>query len=131
MESKVEIALQNARLAFSKLEEFAAEPVVNDRDRAGVIQAFEFTFEAVWKLFQKIAEREGLEAVSPRRAIGAALDLGICADETLWLGMLEARNLTSHVYREEVARHVFEEVRQRFVAAFRQALEKAALEIGP
>lgn len=32
--------------AVGKLAEFLREPVMTERDRAGVIQAFEFSFEA-------------------------------------------------------------------------------------
>lgn len=38
--------LHNAEAAVAKLTAFLREPVLTDRDRAGVIQAFEFTFEA-------------------------------------------------------------------------------------
>jgi hypothetical protein len=62
-------ALDNARAALQQLQSFLSTPVLDDRDRAGVIQAFEFTFETVWKLFKHIAEAEGLEAPSPKRAL--------------------------------------------------------------
>ncbi len=38
----------NFAKALARLREFAALPIANDRDRAGVIQAFEFTFEQCW-----------------------------------------------------------------------------------
>lgn len=59
--------LDNAEAALAQLQAFLREPVVTDRDRAGVIQAFEFTFEACWKPFRSVAQDEGLETASPRR----------------------------------------------------------------
>jgi hypothetical protein len=35
-------------------------PIENDRDRAGIIQAFEFTFEQSWKSVQKLAAAQDL-----------------------------------------------------------------------
>jgi hypothetical protein len=42
------------------------------------------------------AVREIDPSRSPRRAIVAAYKLGLVDDETLWIGMLADRNLTSH-----------------------------------
>ncbi len=73
-------------IAFRKLEQFLFEPVVSERDRAGVIQAFEFTYEQCWKGFQKAASDQGLDAKSPRQAIQAAFQLGwtLPAEESSW-----------------------------------------------
>lgn len=65
---------ENFHKALSKLESFVREPIVTERDRAGVIQAFEFTFEQCWKTFQKIAHREGIKSNSPRQSLQAALE---------------------------------------------------------
>lgn len=49
---------ENFSKALAKLREFVAMPIENERDRAGVIQAFEFTFEQCWKAFQRILSRK-------------------------------------------------------------------------
>lgn len=94
-------ALANAEAALKQLVAFLGVPAVSDRDRAGVIQAFEFTFEATWKLLKHLAEAEGVVADSPKRALVAAH--GIVKDEALWLDMLCDRNLSSHVYDVDLA----------------------------
>ncbi len=110
-------AVENFGKALSKLQEFAAMPVANDRDRAGIIQAFEFTFEQCWKAFQQIAAAQGLAAASPRQSLQAAAQLGLidAADEATWLAMLHDRNMTSHLYREEVAVEIADRVVHRYV----------------
>lgn len=123
-------ALENARAALGQLEAFLSTPVVDDRDRAGVIQAFEFTFEAVWKLFKHVAETEGLEAQSPKRALVAAHRLGLIADEPVWLDMLRDRNLTSHVYHLTVAASIFTAIDQHYLAAFADAAQRCAGALG-
>jgi nucleotidyltransferase substrate binding protein (TIGR01987 family) len=110
-------AIENFGKALSRLREFAAMPIENDRDRAGIIQAFEFTFEQCWKAFQQIASAQGIVAASPRQALQAAvqLDLIDAADEETWLGMLHDRNMTSHLYQESVASEIAQRVVDRYL----------------
>lgn len=77
------------------------------------VQRFELTFEALWKVLQSLAAAEGLEAGSPRKALTAALRLGLVLDdeqESAWR-MLRYRNLTVHTYDEELAQDL-----ERFLA---------------
>ncbi len=118
-------ALENADAAVGQLVAFLAEPVTSDRDRAGVIQAFEFTFEATWKLLKHVAAGEGLDAESPRRAVTAGYKLGLVKDESLWLEMLQDRNLTSHVYHHQIAERIFVAIRTRYVHALVDVVGRA------
>jgi len=115
-------ALANAEAALKQLVAFLAVPAVSDRDRAGVIQAFEFTFEATWKLLKHLAEAEGVVAESPKRALIAAHKMGIVKDEALWLDMLRDRNLSSHVYHVDLAERIFVAVRDRYAAALAESV---------
>jgi nucleotidyltransferase substrate binding protein (TIGR01987 family) len=123
-------SLANAEAALKQLVEFLAVPAVSDRDRAGVIQAFEFTFEATWKLLKHLAEAEGLAAESPKRALVAAFKLGIVTDEARWLEMLRDRNLTSHVYHVDLAERIFEAIRDRYAAALEETVKLARSALG-
>jgi nucleotidyltransferase substrate binding protein (TIGR01987 family) len=115
-------ALANAEAALKQLIAFLGVPAVSDRDRAGVIQAFEFTFEATWKLLKHLAEAEGLVAESPKRALVAAHKMGIVKDEALWLDMLRDRNLSSHVYHVDLAERIFAAVRDRYAPALAESV---------
>ncbi len=116
-------AVENFGKALSKLQEFAAMPILNDRDRAGIIQAFEFTFEQCWKAFQQIAAAQGLTAASPRQSLQAAAQLRLIdtADEATWLEMLHDRNMTSHLYREELAIEIAGRVVARYLTLLSEA----------
>jgi nucleotidyltransferase substrate binding protein (TIGR01987 family) len=96
----------------------------------GVIQAFEFTFEAVWKLLKRLAEAEGLTAESSKRALIAAYKMGVVKDETLWLDMLRDRNLTSHVYQADLAEKIFAAIRDRYAAALGETVKLARAALG-
>jgi nucleotidyltransferase substrate binding protein (TIGR01987 family) len=121
-------ALDNARRAMEQLRLYLAQPVVTDRDRAGVIHAFEFTFECVWRLLKRVSEEQGIPAPSPKKALSAAFRLGLIRDEKLWLDMLGDRNLTTHVYNPAVAAAIFEAVSQRYRDALSAAIDAAAKE---
>jgi nucleotidyltransferase substrate binding protein (TIGR01987 family) len=124
--SEPRLGLEQFSKALGKLREFAAMPIVNDRDRAGLIQSFEFTFEQCWKVFQRAAAVQGLSAASPRQALQAALQLGLiaAAEEDVWLAMLRDRNLTSHLDHEDIAREVADRVVSRYLPSFTAAYTK-------
>ncbi|MBW2702973.1 MAG: nucleotidyltransferase substrate binding protein [Deltaproteobacteria bacterium] len=119
--------MANLELALNNLERFLDEPIVSDRDRAGVLQAFEYTFELSWKAAQKIAADQGLSAQSPRQALKAAFQLGLIPldEEETWLSMLNDRNRTVHTYRAELAQEIFERVRDRYQKALAGLLLRA------
>jgi nucleotidyltransferase substrate binding protein (TIGR01987 family) len=78
---------ENFGKALAKLKEFVAEPIITERDRAGIIQAFEFTFEQCWKAFQRILVAQGYEAYSPRESLEGAVQLRLIRQEEkkVWL----------------------------------------------
>ena len=65
-----------------------------------VVKRFEFTYEMAWKALKRHLEFLGLEAKSPRMVFKEGFSQGIIKDESVWLDMIEQRNLTSHVYDE-------------------------------
>jgi hypothetical protein len=63
----------NFKKTLEELDAFLKLPIQNGRDVAGIIQAFEFTFEQCWKSIQKIAGAQGVEVGSPKSAFSYAL----------------------------------------------------------
>lgn len=86
-------------LAYSKNEH---ELVID-----GTIQRFEYCFELCWKAIRETLALEGLEANSPKETLRQAFAADWIKDETLWLDMLEDRNLTSHTYFIDMAERVY------------------------
>lgn len=121
----VSAALANLERAFSELESYLALPIEHPRDKAGLIQGFEFTFELFWKTFQKLGPEAGLEAASPREALGAGVKLHFISIEEgpHWSQMLRDRNLTSH-YNAYAADEIIERLTSDYVACFRSALAR-------
>jgi nucleotidyltransferase substrate binding protein (TIGR01987 family) len=80
--------------------------------RAGVIQHFEFTYELCWKFMQRwLAENVGrtyVDGVSRRKLFRLAAEHRLITDVEAWWDYHRARNLTSHIYDEDVAAEVFQ-----------------------
>lgn len=110
----------NARRALAQLEAFVQQSRGNDMDRAAVIQAFGFTFEAFWKAFKKIVEAQGQAAPFPRVAIAGAFQLGVIDDENTWLDMIRDRNQTSHTYNESISKAIYANITSHYVKAFQR-----------
>lgn len=122
---RVEISLYNLNKALQSLLEFLRDPIVTHRDMAGVIQAFEYTYEQFWKAFKKTAESESLEALSPRQAIQAAFQLGIIKIEyeAVWVDIIKTRNETSHTYNEDQAKQAVTKIIGPFRECFLDAYQ--------
>jgi nucleotidyltransferase substrate binding protein (TIGR01987 family) len=65
---------------------------------AGLIKAFEISFEYMWKTFKKIGTEAGNEIYNPRDSIKTAAEMGLIKDFELWKEFLNARNLSVHDY---------------------------------
>ena len=66
------------------------------------IQRFEYTHELAWKVMKDYAEYQGYTDIrSSRNAIRKALEMGLI-DDKQWTETIEARNLTSHNYDNDV-----------------------------
>jgi nucleotidyltransferase substrate binding protein (TIGR01987 family) len=79
--------------------------------RAGLIQAFEFTYELSWKYMKRWLgynlNPEAVRGIIPRRELfRLAAEGGLITDVTKWFNFHEDRNRTSHIYDEEVADEV-------------------------
>jgi len=117
-------ALANLERAMTELESYAALPIAHRRDKAGLIQAFEFTFELFWKTFQKLGPDAGLEAASPREAlvVGTRLHLITPDEADAWSRMLRDRNLSSHTYNAPLADEIVERLLAIYLPCFRASL---------
>lgn len=94
--------------------------------RDGAIQRFEYTFEICWKLIKRIAEFKGYKCNSPRDSFKEGFKLEIISNEyeTVFLDMIEKRNLTAHTYNEETAVEIYNFIKENALPAFKNTAEK-------
>lgn len=124
---------ENLCSAYDRLCEAAEayrKDIANTIIRDGMIQRFEFTVELCWKTLKAILEDQGIiGADTPKAAFREAYAANLLAHEDLWLGMLHDRNLTSHVYREDVATAIATHILNDYLTAFDSLLHTLAATI--
>lgn len=82
----------------------------NDLLAEGLIQRYEYTHELAWKVMKDYEEYQGItDIMGSRDAIRVALRAGILDDDR-WMDTISDRNLTSHNYDDETAKHIVNNV---------------------
>ncbi|MCE1247280.1 MAG: nucleotidyltransferase substrate binding protein [Firmicutes bacterium] len=80
--------------------------------RAGVIQNFEVAYELSWKFVKRYLEAQVgsgyIDGIHRKELFRIAAEHHLIDDVESWFDYNKARNLTSHVYREEYADEVAE-----------------------
>lgn len=92
----------NYEKSLGHLKTTVEKDVLNEIEKAGLIQFFEVTFELSWKVMKDFLNAEGYEVKSPRESIKKAFEYGLIQNGTLWLEALEKRNLASHTYDDKI-----------------------------
>lgn len=78
----------------------------NDLLAEGLIQRYEYIHELAWKVMKDYEEYQGItDIMGSRDAIRVALRGGILDDDR-WMDTISDRNLTSHNYDDETAKHI-------------------------
>lgn len=93
--------------ALKTLDEALKRAPLDDLMRDGAIQRFEYCVELSWKAAKKKLEQNGLQASTPKDVYRVMAQAGLVEDAKPWFEYLEARNQTSHMYKEDVANAIF------------------------
>ncbi len=96
--------------ALNRLEEALKEAPKEYKNEI-LLKRFEFSFELAWKLMQAALDQLGAIVSSPNNAIRTAADYELIENPDRWIEFLRERNLTVHVYNEDMAESVVEKVR--------------------
>jgi nucleotidyltransferase substrate binding protein (TIGR01987 family) len=110
---------RNFSRAYILLQEAMEREVaaLNQLEREGVIQRFEYTFELAWNTLKDRLEYGGivLTEITPRNVIRQAFAAKLIADADIWTDMLIDRNLMSHTYDFARFEAVIEQIRDRYL----------------
>jgi len=88
-------------------------------EQQGLIQAFEFTHELAWNVLKDYLDEKGITGlIGSKDATRNAFKNGLIEDGDSWMKMIEARNLSSHSYNNEIAQSVADDILARFFPAF-------------
>ncbi len=104
---------ENYKKALSNLDETVQCIKTNGINKIyimALVQAFEIAFELAWKTLKDYLEYNGTATDTPREAIKTAFLQNVIENGNLWIEMMEARNKTSHTYREEFAKQLADSI---------------------
>jgi nucleotidyltransferase substrate binding protein (TIGR01987 family) len=80
-----------------------------------LIQGFEIIIELAWKTLKDYLENEGYSEVkNAKQTVRQAFQDEIIRDAEAWMGALEKRNLTSHVYNVAILHETLDFIHDRF-----------------
>lgn len=120
--------LENFKKAFIQLQSAVKqfkETGLNELEKQGLIQAFEYTFELAWNLLRDYFIYQGISEIrGSRDAIRLGFKYGLIENGEEWIKMIGARNLTSHTYNEKVAQELLKEITEIYHEEFRKLLDK-------
>jgi len=117
--SKYSALVSDFEQALKRLEEvLAMEKNAVVRDSA--IQRFEFTLDLGWKTVKAfLEEQKGVLCRSPKDCFRQAFVQGLIEYDDFWMAMVDLRNETAHIYKEETADAVYQQLPQS-LEKFRQ-----------
>ena len=120
---RIKFLLKDLDKALLKLAE-AVKSAKTELETDGAIQRFEFSFELLWKALQVYLQKEGIIANSPKSVIKEAFKQGMITNEKLWLQILEDRNMSVHIYSEDLSRDIFKRIKTKYFKEFIKLKDK-------
>lgn len=99
------------------------EDLTNEFIISGIIDKFFIQFELSWKVLKQLLIYEGDslgKTGSPRDIMKAAYVRYDFIEEDIWLTMLKERNNTAHIYNEEAALQLANEIIRSYINEFEQ-----------
>ena len=119
MPSNWKESYETFKKAHSKLTEFVETDDNSEKDRSAIINAFQYTFELWWKTLQKyMQQQELLEEFGPAATIRTAFHYQFIDDGDAYMTMLKDRNLITHTYKEDVAKDIYENIKNKYIELF-------------
>ena len=121
--SKLESITKQYKTALFRLVE-VLEMSYSEVIRDSAIQRFEFTLDLCWKMLKTyLEENKGIVCRSPKDCFRQAYQLELIEYDDYWIKLVDLRNLTSHTYKEDLAKEVFAEL-EKASDHFKSLLQK-------
>ena len=114
--------LKDFQRAIERLEEvLGLEKTEIIRDSA--IKRFELCFDLSWKSVKELARENGIECYFPKECLKAAFQLKLINHDERWLQVVKDRNLTAHLYKEEMAEKIYQKLPE-YLEMFKSLFKK-------
>ena len=120
---------ENYKKALKRLREaceISSKRELSDLEKQGLIQAFEFTHELAWKTMKNFLEYHGIagQIFGSRDAVREAFNAGLIDSGEDWMNMIKSRNLTSHIYDEEIIDEIVDMILNVYIFRFEEFEKK-------
>jgi nucleotidyltransferase substrate binding protein (TIGR01987 family) len=113
--------------ALGQLTKFIQKGELNELEKQGLIQAFEYTYELAWNTLKDYFEDQGETNVhGSRDTIRLTFQRGLIEDSETWMDMIRSRTLTSHTYNEDIAEKIAADITNRYFLEFAKLETKLA-----
>ncbi len=100
--------------------ELATQRELNDIEKRGLIQAFEYTYELSWLTIKDFYQSIGEVSIQGSKdAFRVAFNRGLVEDENL-IKTVKSRQMTSHAYNEKTANEIYSAVVDKYYKAFKE-----------
>jgi nucleotidyltransferase substrate binding protein (TIGR01987 family) len=97
----------NFTKAIAQLTKFIEKGELNEFEKQGLIQAFEYSYELAWNTMKDYFEYQGETDIhGSRDAFRLAFRRGLIENGKIWMDMIKSRALTVHTYNEEIAEEI-------------------------
>ena len=97
----------NFSRAIAQLTKFIEKGELNELEKQGLIQAFEYTYELAWNTLKDYFEMQGETNIHGSRDVfRLAFKRDLIENGEAWMAMITSRSLTSHTYNEETAEKI-------------------------
>ena len=97
----------NFNKALNQLSRFIDKGELNELEKQGLIQSFEYCYELAWNTIKDFYESQGEMGIQGSRdAIRLAFRRGLIENGEIWMDMIKSRAMTAHTYNEDVAEEI-------------------------
>ena len=101
------------------MTKFIQKGELNELEKQGLIQAFEYTYELAWNVLKDYFDLQGESDIHGSRVgFRLAFKRGLIEDGETWMDMITSRTLTSHTYNEDVAEKIAADIVNRYFSEF-------------
>jgi nucleotidyltransferase substrate binding protein (TIGR01987 family) len=109
----------NYTKAVGQLTRFIEKGELNEFEKQGLVQCFEYTYELAWNTIKDFFEAQGeVGILGSRDAFRLAFQRGLVEHGDAWMDMIRSRQRTSHTYNEEVVQAITHDIAAVYFAEF-------------
>lgn len=115
---------ENYKKAYSQFNKFLSKKDLNELEKQGLVQSFEYTHELAWNLMKDFLQYEGIQnLIGSRSTTREAFNKGIISDGQTWMNMIESRNKTVHLYEENILNDELDKIINQYAILFQELLQ--------